>query len=197
MTNKPHLEISANEYFEEAVDLEQSDPKTAARFKIDAHEILACFYMANENDSYIDELKTVLKLKLEYVSDYNEKLWPESQIEYAFIALAAGEMEKAKVLCSYDTDIKNTHNFSILLNCKLRKLVGAPQVFDEPQYKPTKSELGLFLALDSVINKEVVDFSLLQGYWKATKSKRYESTVFEHRDLFTEAISNAEKTFNK
>ena len=197
MNNKPHLLEVSKEEFDDALEFEKSDPQKSMKYTISGHEILASYYLANHNELFIDELEITTKLKLNYINTYSEKLWPESQINYTFLCLAINNIQRAMDFITIETDYKNSHKFAILLNCKLRELLGAPLLVAEPDYTPSKSEVGLFEAFDKILSKQEVSWDLLHKYWKATKKKRYELTVFEYDDLFSRALRNGEKAFNK
>lgn len=197
MNNKSHLLENSERLFQEAKSLEDTDKKTAARFFINGHEVLASYYMANDMDEYAQEIEAATALKLNYIKDYNEHVGPETQINYVFLCLSINEIERAKEFCSFEIDYKNSHKFSILLNCLLRRILGIPLLGKEPKYKPTKTEAGLFSALQNVIDNQAIDDIALHKYWRATKSKRYQLTIFENRDLFSQAIKNAANAFNK
>ncbi len=129
--------------------------------------------MANESEKYVLEIDKATELKLDYIRTYKEKVWPETQIMYTFLSLAINNTDRAKEFCSFDTDYRNSHKFDILLHCKLRKSLDMPVLVNEPNYKPTKTESGLFNALDNAVTSHEIDWELLNKYWKATRSKRY------------------------
>lgn len=191
--NKSHLLENSERLFQEVKTLEATDVKTAARFSINGHEVLASYYMANDMEEYVQEIDAATALKLNYIKNYNERVGPETQINYVFLCLSINKIERAKEFCSFSTDYKNSHKFSVLLNCLLRRILDIPLLAKEPKYKPTKTEVGLISSLQNVIDRQEIDSIALQKYWKATKSKRYQLTIFENRDLFSQAISNAAK----
>lgn len=193
MNKKPHLLESSEEEFSEARNLKESDPKTATRFNIAGHHVLACYYLANNNENYKSEIEITTKLKHSYIQEYNEKLSPSEQIEYTVLCLAINNISRAIEFCSLETDYSNSHKFDILLNCILRKVLEIPLIVQEPKYTPTKTENGLFQALENISKKIEVDWKLLHKYWSATHSKRYQYTIFEDFDLFSMALKNIEK----
>jgi hypothetical protein len=192
MNMKAHLLEVAEEDLEDAKSFENSDPQKSLKFMISRYEALAAYYLANSNDSYVESLDEAIELKLKYASTYG--IFPSEQIDYIFLSLANGAIVTAKEIAAIPTNYEGSHSFSIQLNCKLRELLGAPVLIECPDYNPTKSEVGLFQAIDNLISKTSVDWGSLGKYWSATKSKRYHLTLFEDVDLFSKALKYVQQS---
>jgi len=188
MNKKVHLLEVAEEDLEDARAFEVSDPEKSLKFIISRYEALAAYYLANNDDSFEKCLSKAIESKLKCINDFGKEISPEEQIDYIFYSLAVCNIGKAKEFASISTDYQNSHAFDVRLSCKLRELLEIPLLSEVPDYKPIKSEVGLFQTIENLISQASVDWELLGKYWLSTKSKRYQLTLFEDADLFSKAL---------
>lgn len=167
-------------------------PRKALCDEIFAHGSLVKYYASHNDETYRSHLNRYLDLEIEHMQKYKSRLGPEGQIDLVFLCLAAQRLEDAKRVCAVDVDYSESHKFAILLNGKLRQLLGIPVLQEEHGYTPLVSEAGLFNAFDRLENKKPVDFPLLKKYWEKTRSRRYEYTIFKYLDVFTLAFQYVE-----
>jgi len=111
---------------------------------------------------------------------------PERQNDCIIFAAAADCLRCATELATIEPDYSNSHRFDIKLNRALRSLL-LHTAFPSTDYHPKTSEVDLFDSLSSV---GTPSFSTdgAEKYWHATRRKRYQFTIHEHRNLYSEAI---------
>ncbi len=128
---------------------------------------------------------------LEFIRELNSIIFAhsinlhiEKQNDLLILALAAedvvGAIELAQTTCRENT----SHKFDRLLNHQLRSTLIPNITNNALNYRPTKSEQLLFDDFARIRESKDCDLSGIDSYWRATKSHRYQNTMFQHVNLF-------------
>jgi hypothetical protein len=186
-----YLEQDAKKYLEEATALNSLKPEKAKQLQITGHTLLLSFYLVNNSPEIENELETLLSLEIEYFAKHPAKAYVWKQNDYALLCLSYDKVSLGIKILSFPADYEGYTQFPVLLNLKLRKLLGAEQNSFAKTRKISVPEQLLLDSFEAVIEGQSVNWEAVSSFWKSTKSKRFKNTIFEHNDLFTKALRNA------
>ena len=163
-----------------------TDPRTGV-FQIYTGELLLAHEaLAASVAEFYEALRRAANTVLAAFSDFNIVPAPQRQNDCIIFAAAADDLRCASELAAIEPDYSDSHRFDIKLNRALRALLLRTPL-PSTDYRPTTSEAGLFDALSSV-GTHSFSTSGTDSYWRATRRKRYRLTIYEHRNLFSEAL---------
>ena len=108
----------------------------------------------------------------------------EKQNDLLILALAAGDIDGASELAKITCREETSHKFDRLLSRKLRSTLTKVATADELGYRPTESEQQLFDDLVRISTSQDCGLHGVDKYWRATKTRRYNNTMFEYANLF-------------
>ncbi len=118
------------------------------------------------------------------IAEHRIDLHLEKQNDLLILALAAGNVDGASELAKTTCHENTSHKFDHLLNRKLRSTLIPIESPDDLGYRPTKSEQPMFDDLDRIRTSQGCNLEGVDKYWRATKSRRYQNTMFQHVNLF-------------
>jgi hypothetical protein len=188
-----HLLESAELCFADAETYRQSKPETSLACTSDGHEILASFYLANDDPRFKDEIHLLLRNELTRFSQFGSRVRSFPQHKYAILALSISAIDLAKEILALPIERKNWSKFDAYVTYCICKVLGVPQDATAPEIAPTKAEAGFVVAIGGLLEKRKVDYGAIEAFWKAHHRKRYQLTIFEHRNLFGAALHALEK----
>lgn len=178
-----------SDFIEESIKLGRAnlakDPRTGI-FQIVSSQKLIARQALNRGDSeFFMALSNIVKTVLMGFTEYGVPPAPERQIDCIFYAAAANDLHAAKQIAAIGTNYSDSHQFDITLNQLLRAIL-TPSPRPVSKYRATSSEQALFDSLSS-IGTDRFSTDGIDRYWSATRRKRYRLTLYEHRNLLSEA----------
>ncbi|ROZ61381.1 hypothetical protein [Ramlibacter sp. WS9] len=183
-----HLKISAERSFADAEEREATNPEGALAARAHGHEALASYYFANGDSKGEEELHSAIRAEVQRYLAFGTAVRPFLQYRYLLLALAIGDVVLAREIAGYPIDRKNWSRFDSAITFRICNVLGIAQGVKEPKASYTATEQTFLRALDAVAKGEAFEVDDVHGFWKALRKKRYELTIFEHKDLFTPAL---------
>ena len=166
----------------------ESDPLLAFYHIWSGRMLLISTKLKNNRDLPRDDVHAIIQETINANAVHNVVIALEKQNQLLFLALAVGDIDGARRIASIECKRDESHRFDIRLNCALRSFFVS--LHSPLSYLPSKSEQLLFDDLDLIACNRQTDLTCTDTYWNATKSKRYLGTVFEHSNLFQQALEH-------
>jgi len=114
-----------------------------------------------------------------------------AQNDLLLLLLAIQDIYGAREIACVETQSDDAAQFDVALNTNL-----LAALFRRPvriSYKPTDSEAGVLNDLDSIATEVATDLSGTDTFWRALRKKRFANTMYEHRNLFKDALSSLQR----
>ncbi len=166
----------------------ESDPLLAYYHIWSGRMLLISTKLKNNRDLPRDDVHAIIQETIDANAVHNVVIALEKQNQLLVLALAAGDIDGARHIASIECNHDDSHRFDIRLNYALRSFFVSPH--SPLSYSPSKFEQLLFDDLDSIACKRQTDLTGTDTYWNVTKSKCYAGTVFEHSNLFRQALEH-------
>ena len=175
----------------------EADPELGFYHVWSSRDLLISMHVKNHGDVPKADVADFVREINAIIAAHAIALHLEKQNDLLVLALAAGDFdgasELAKITCREDT----SHKFDRLLNRKLRSTLNSIASADDLGYRPTKSEQPLFDDLARISTSQDCRLDGVDKYWRATKSRRYQNTMFEYANLFRLAFQTLQSHITK
>lgn len=187
-----YLQEDAKKFFIKAQELSLAKPEQSKKTLITGHRLMLLFYIVNQSQEIDGQIDALLTLSIEYFEKLPDEAYVHIQNEYALLSLAYSKMNLASRIISFPAAYDGYLPFEILLNLRLRKLLGVTQNSFAIKRKVSALEQSLLDCFDALIASQPINWEAASSFWKSTRSRRYKNTILEHSDLFSLALRNAE-----
>ena len=188
-----HLQENAKQAFEDALKYGESKPAVAEEATADGHLLMAAYYLANADDAYALEVKSLVDAELKRFSKNPERAYTNRQNQYTLLCLTAKDHMRAREILSIPVKYKDSNGFDVQLNVKLRQILDISEIPESKTLKLTQPETDLIEAFDAALKRSNINFPAVSSAWKSLRSKRFKLTVLEHCDLFTYSLQNVQE----
>jgi hypothetical protein len=114
-----------------------------------------------------------------------------AQNDLVLLLLAIRDVEGAREIAGLERESNDAAQFDVALNVKLLAALSRRPV--QISYKPTDSEAGVLNDLDLLAIEKATDLTGTDSFWKALRRKRFANTMYEHRNIFNDALSSLQR----
>ncbi len=175
----------------------EADPELGFYHIWSSRDLLISMHVKNHGDVPKSDVADFVREVNTLIAAHDIELHLEKQNDLLFLALAAEDIEGASELAKITCHEAKSHKFDRLLNRKLRSTLISNASADDMGYSPTKSEQPLFADLDRIGTCQDCGLDGVDTYWQATKSRRYQNTMFGHANLFRLAFQTLQSHITK
>lgn len=183
-----HLKKSAELGFSNYEKYRDSKPEASKKAKSSAHEALAGYHLANDNLAYIEELRLLLINECERYSEFQESVRSFPQFKFVILALAIGEIALATKIAAFKVNRQDWSAFESLAMFETCNILNISQNEVKPSGVVSKLEQVFITALLQLQLSKEFNETEFSSFWNTLKKKRYQQTIFEHKDLFILAL---------
>ncbi|HKK05495.1 MAG TPA: hypothetical protein VKA50_06560 [Gammaproteobacteria bacterium] len=170
-----------------------SDPQNGYYWVWSGHMLKAATLLKYDQPQAETVMRSLVQNTIRHFSSHDSPLALTKQNELILLSILTGDTEDARRIAQLKATEEHNHPFDVVLNRKLRHALGVADANHALSYQASTHEAGFFVDIDKVANREKTDFSNTDMYWKATRKKRYENTIFGQKNIFREVLEKLQR----